>query len=70
MDQLLYNIEEELSNLIATVDVHLPMKRMDLVSLAHKEGDVVLEEYTSEGIHLVAHLPRHLEGVFTQGVSE
>jgi GTP-binding protein HflX len=66
IDELVLKVEEALSNLIVTIDLRIPMKRRDLIGLAHKQGEVVLEEYDAESIHLVAHLPRHLAGKFEQ----
>lgn len=63
---LYLKVEEALSDLIVTVDVRLPPGRMDLVSLAHQQGEVVREDYSDGMIHLVAHVPRHLEGRFGQ----
>ncbi len=61
---LLSKIEDQLAARVREVDVLLPMDRMDLVHLAHQQGDVLLEEYTSEGIHLRAFIPVHLAGSF------
>ncbi len=54
---LLRIVEEHLADQVAEVDVLIPMKRMDLVRLAHQEGEVLLEEYGSDGIHLRARVP-------------
>ncbi|NTV29309.1 MAG: GTPase HflX [Candidatus Omnitrophica bacterium] len=64
LDALLLKVEHELSNLVVTVDVRLPLNRMDLVSLAHKDGEVVVEEYSDQAVHLVVHLPKHIAGRF------
>ena len=64
LDELFLKIEDELSNLVAHIDVKIPLKRMDLVHLAHREGDVVHEEYLEDGIHICANLPHRLAGVF------
>lgn len=67
IDELLLKVEHELSNMVVTVDVKLPLNRMDLVHLAHKEGEVVVEEYTDQEIHIVVHLSKHLAGKFHAG---
>lgn len=67
IDELLLKVEHELSNMVVTVDVKLPLNRMDLVHLAHKEGEVVVEEYTDQEIHIVVHLSKHLAGKFHTG---
>ena len=51
---LLSAVEDKLAHRMVEVNVVLPMTRMDLVHLAHREGDVILEEYSHEGIHLQA----------------
>jgi GTPase len=66
LDALFYKIESELANLIVTVHLLLPSHRMDLINLAHKEGDVISVEYTDNGILLAAHLPHHLAGKLIQ----
>lgn len=62
LEGLLEKVELQLADLIVKVDVVLPATRMDLVSLAYAQGDVILEEYLPEGIHLQAYVPRHLAG--------
>jgi GTP-binding protein HflX len=54
---LLSLVEDQLAHRIVEVNVVLPMTRMDLVHLAHREGDVILEEYGADGIHLHARVP-------------
>jgi GTP-binding protein HflX len=66
INELLQKVEEALANLVVTIDVRIPMGRRDLVGLAHKQGEVLLEEYDAQAIHLVARLPRHLAGKFEQ----
>ncbi|MBF0595274.1 MAG: GTPase HflX, partial [Candidatus Omnitrophica bacterium] len=41
---LLSLVEDHLAGQVFEVDVVIPMTRMDLVHLAHREGDVILEE--------------------------
>jgi GTP-binding protein HflX len=63
---LLLKVEEALARLIVTIDVRLPLNRMDLVHLAHKEGEVIAENYDEDGVHIHARLPEHLAGLFHQ----
>jgi GTPase len=63
---LLLKVEEALAQLVETIDVRLPLKRMDLVHLAHKEGEVIAENYDEDGIHIHARLPKHLAGLIRQ----
>jgi GTP-binding protein HflX len=63
---LLFKVEEALAQLILTIDVRLPLNRMDLVHLAHKEGEVIAENYDEDGVHIYARLPEHLAGLFHQ----
>lgn len=61
---LLSRIEDHLAEQIVEVNVTVPMNRMDLVRLAHQEGDVILEEYGADGIHLQARVPAHRAELF------
>ncbi|MEI6437521.1 MAG: GTPase HflX [Candidatus Omnitrophota bacterium] len=62
---LLSLVEDHLAEQVAEIDVTVPMDRMDLVRLAHQEGDVILEEYGADGIHLQARVPAHRADLFT-----
>lgn len=64
LEELFLHIEAELSSLVAHIDVKIPLQRMDLVHLAHQQGDVVQEEYLEDGIHLCVNLPNQFVGVF------
>lgn len=66
LDELLLKVEQELTNLVVSIDVKLPLNRMDLVNLAHKDGDVSHVDYLADSIHLVAHLPQHAAGKIQQ----
>lgn len=50
---------------IVEIDTDIPLDRMDLVNLAHREGHVLSIQYLSDHIHLRASLPAHLAGKFT-----
>lgn len=62
IDALLEKIEELLMGLILNIDVTIPIDRMDLVNLAHKEGQVYSVKYYNDSIHLRAALPTTLAG--------
>lgn len=66
MGALLFKVEAALAQLVEVIDVRLPLKRMDLVHLAHKEGEVMAENYDEDGVHIHARLPRHLAGMIRQ----
>lgn len=64
VDVLLDKIIEKLSALYVEIDVDIPIKRMDLVNLAHKEGEVYSVKYYNDRINIRASLPSHLAGKF------
>jgi GTPase len=57
VQSLLLLVEEMLSVDSVDIDVMLPPGRMDLVNLAHVQGQVHEVEYLAKGIHLKASLP-------------
>ena len=61
---LLDKIMALLSAQIVDIDVTLPINRMDLINLAHKEGQVLSVKYYNDTIHLRASLPIHIVGRF------
>jgi len=64
LDVLLRKIEVMLSSLITNITVTIPINRMDLVSLAHEDGQVYSVKYYNDYIYLRAALPRKLAGLF------
>lgn len=64
IDGLLAKITELLSIMFIEINVDLPLNRMDLVSLAHKEGQVYSVKYYNDKINLRASLPYKLAGKF------
>ena len=64
MEDLVEEIREMLAKLFIEVNVNVPIKRMDLVNLAHEEGEVISIKYYSDKINIRALLPAHLAGVF------
>jgi len=67
MEALLGKIEEKLSALIVEINVDVPMKRMDLVNLAHEVGEVYSIKYYEDSINIRAAVPVHIAGKFKQG---
>ena len=49
-----------LSPLVAEIDVTIPLQRMDLVNLLHKEGQVHKIEYSANSIHIQASVPQKI----------
>ncbi len=60
---LIEKVSVELSGLVREIEVTLPIKRMDLVSRAHQEGQVYSVKYYNDTVHLRAALPRELAGL-------
>jgi GTPase len=57
IDELLNLVSEKLSGGMTEIDVKIPIGRMDLVNLAHKEGEVHDIKYLSKTIRIHATLP-------------
>lgn len=53
-----------LSNMYEEINVDVPINRMDLVNLAHEEGEVFSVKYYSKTINIRANVPKHLVGRF------
>lgn len=64
ISDLLEKISEMLSSLIVEIDVEVPMSRMDLVNLAHEEGEVYSIKYYAETINIRAAVPKSIAGRF------
>jgi GTP-binding protein HflX len=62
IDQLRDRIKEMLSFLFVEVDVHIPIKCMNLVNLAHAEGEVFSVKYYADTINLRASVPSSVAG--------
>ncbi len=60
---LLVEIADQLSSLMETIEVALPLDRMDLVNLAHKEGHVHAIAYDSDAARLSVSLPKKFAGL-------
>jgi GTP-binding protein HflX len=61
---LLEKISEILSSLIVEIDVEVPISRMDLVGLAHEEGEVFSVKYYPTTINIRAAVPKYIAGRF------
>jgi len=57
IDELIEKITTELSALTTSLKIIIPFKRMDLVDLIHREGQIQSKEFTAEGIKIQATLP-------------
>lgn len=64
IDELVQKISSKLSSLIMEIEVTIPINRMDLVNLAHKEGQVVSIKYYNDSIHLRVALPNKITHLF------
>ncbi len=60
---LLAEISLQLSSLMETIEVALPLDRMDLVNLAHKEGNVHAIAYDADAVRLSVSLPKKFAGL-------
>ena len=60
----LESLAERLSSLIISIDVVLPINRMDLINIAHQQGQVFSVKYYNDRVHLRAALPHNLAGKF------
>jgi len=60
LPELNRKMSEMLSHLLVEIDVVIPIHRMDLVNLAHTEGQVYAVKYYNETINLRAAVPAHL----------
>lgn len=64
IDDLLEAIRQELASLFVEMDIDVPINRMDLVNLAHEEGQVYSIKYYNDRINIRAALPKNLVGKF------
>ena len=64
IDGLLTKISELLSPGFVEINVEVPIARMDLVHLAHKEGEVLSIKYYNDRINIRASVPISLVGKF------
>jgi len=64
IDVLAHKILEDFSGVAVEMDVDIPITRMDLVNLAHNEGEVYAVKYYNHRINLRASLPKRIAGIF------
>jgi len=64
LDHLLSKIEELLSSMFVEINVYVPIKCMDLVNLAHEEGEVYSIKYYNDQINIRASVPISIAGKF------
>ena len=64
IDKLLEKIEEKLSSLYVEINIDIPIQRMDLVNLAHNEGEVLSIKYYEKTINIRANVPTAISGKF------
>src|SRR3989339_102978 len=62
--ELLEVIRKELAALFVEIDVDVPINRMDLVNIAHDEGQVYSIKYYNDKINIRAAMPSSLVGKF------
>jgi len=67
LDVLRHKILEDLHEMVCEIHVDVPITRMDLVHLAHEQGDVYSVKYYNDRINLRASVPKRLVGVFEKG---
>lgn len=60
IEALMESIEAGLPNPMCRIDVVVPYDRGDLVARAHREGDVLTQDYMDFGTHVVAQVPEDL----------
>lgn len=67
LDVLQHKILEDLHEMVCEIHVDVPITRMDLVHLAHEQGEVYSVKYYNDRINLRASVPKRLVGVFEKG---
>lgn len=63
LDVLGYKMLEDLSGMVQEINVNIPITRMDLVNLAHNQGEVYSVKYYNEYINLRAAVPKRIQGI-------
>jgi GTPase len=58
VDDLLGRCSAELSRLRVEVELHIPFDRGEMVARVHDEGEVLKEDYSESGTHIVARIRR------------
>jgi GTP-binding protein HflX len=65
LDTLLKQVQETLSRNLVPVEVLIPYKSSDLVSLFHEKGIIETEEHLSDGTRIQGRVPKRLESLFS-----
>ena len=65
LSRLVEKISELLTPTMVEIDAKIPINRMDLVSLAHKEGHVHSIEYSADSIHIRAAISLKIASKFS-----
>jgi len=58
LEELSHTMSEVLSDRVRRMEVRLPLDRMDLAALLHREAKVLAEEYDEEGVEIAALIPK------------
>ncbi len=64
LDALFDRLHSMLLDRVVRLELLIPMNRMDLVNLAHKEGKVLHEKYVESGVEMQCVLPKRWETRF------
>ena len=59
-------ISQFFSSMFVEINVDIPIKRMDLINLVHKEGEVYSIKYYNDHINVRAAVPANIVGKFQQ----
>jgi GTP-binding protein HflX len=70
LEALLAAVEEDLPTGLVEVDVVVPYARGDLISRAHRTGEVVSEQHGESGTRLRARVPEALAGELSSAVED
>lgn len=65
MEDLFHRIHDMLIDRVVRLDLSIPLDRMDLVSLAHQEGKVLVEDYDRGVADIQCVVPKRFESRFT-----
>ena len=58
------NRGDKLSSMVEEINVDIPINRMDLVNLAHEEGQVCSVKYYADTVNIRAVVPTQVAGKF------
>ena len=69
LDQLLEKCSEKLADRVARMDLRIPQSRQDLVSLLHREANILNQDYEANDVLLTAIVPCTIQHRFEEFVS-